>query len=429
LRYALVGYGIGNKALCTKLTQMGHQIFVSESRFLTDEERSQLISMNVHFEEGNNSQRICEADVVVVSPSVKPDHPIVSRCSAKAVTDIDVVLGIRKPAFVIAVTGTNGKTTTCNMIFHVLRTIGKNCYLCGNVGEPVAHLLDVDPEYVILEISSFQLYWSKSLPIDIGVILNIEPNHLDWHPTMQHYIESKLKIFGFAEHKVFNESDETIKRNLSTDSTYHGFETVSVDSSLSRVVYEQRSYYVNNSVLLTCQNLENLSAVLKVFSLLGYEPSTVLEALESFRPPRHRMELVAKINGISFIDDSKATSAAATISALENFTAKNVILILTGRGKNEDYTSLVNQMKSKVKHAYIFGEMARTLSDILQKEGFPFTIAENMRQAVSDAFEMAEDGDVVLLSPAGASFDLYRNYAERGDDFVNVVKSLTEGKG
>lgn len=429
MRYALVGYGVGNRALCSKLVKMGHEVFVSEIKLLSEDERSQLIGMNVQFEEGKNTEKICQADVVVVSPSVKYDHPIISNCSEKVVTDIDVILNIKKPRVVIAVTGSNGKTTTCNMIFHVLNSTGKSCYMCGNVGEPVANLLDSDPEYVVLEISSFQLYWSKRLPIDIGVLLNIQPNHLDWHPTFQHYIQSKLKIFDFANLKIFNGSDKTIKDSVKVDSTYHAFEPLVVDKSSMQIIYNQNKYHVSNQLLLTRQNLENLSAVLKIFSLLDYEPGDVLKALESFRLPRHRMELVAKIRGVSFIDDSKATSAAATISALENFTEKNVILILSGKSKNEDYAPLVEQMKSKVRHVYVFGELASLIKDILHKEGFPFTVVENMKQAVYSAFEMANEGDVVLLSPAGSSFDMYRNYSERGDDFVRVVKSLMGDEG
>ncbi|MFN3284629.1 MAG: glutamate ligase domain-containing protein, partial [Pseudothermotoga sp.] len=138
---------------------------------------------------------------------------------------------------------------------------------------------------------------------------------------------------------------------------------------------------------------------------------------------------VAKINGITFIDDSKATSAAATISALENFTQKNVILLLSGKSKNEDYSALVEQMKSKVKHVYLFGEIVSAIENTLQLENFPFTVVENMKQAVYGAFQMATQGDVILLSPAGASFDLYKNYSERGDDFVRVVQSLTGVEG
>lgn len=427
--YALVGYGVGNKALCEKLIKMGHKVFVSEARFLSDDEKSRLAEMNVLFEEGKNSQKICEADVIVVSPSVKYNHPIISSCLKKVLTDIDVVLEIKKPPVVIAVTGSNGKTTTCNMILHVLRAFGKNSYLCGNVGEPIANLLDIESEYVVVEMSSFQLYWSKRLPIDIGVLLNIQPNHLDWHPSMQHYLQSKLKIFDFAKYKIFNGSDELIKENIKKDPTYYAFEPLSIDSFSSVIKYDGKSYHMNNDILLTRQNLENLSAVLKVFSLLGYEPKDVLKSLENFNPPKHRMEFVARINGITFIDDSKATSAAATISALENFTQKNVILLLSGKSKNEDYSALVKQMKSKVKHVYLFGEIVSAIENVLQSENFPFTVVENMKQAVYSAFQMATQGDVILLSPAGASFDLYKNYSERGDDFVRVVQSLTGVEG
>jgi len=429
LYYALVGYGVGNRALATKLKKIGHRVFVSESRYLSDDEKSSLLSMDIEFEEGQNTERICEADFVVVSPSVKPDHPVISKCPEKTVTDIDVVLNMKRPRVVVGVTGSNGKTTTCSMIFHVLKALGLSSYLCGNIGEPVANLFGVDPEYVVLELSSFQLFWSKQLPIDLGVILNVKQNHLDWHPTFEHYVKSKLKIFEFAKLRVFNISDRSLINVDQNDDTFHSFEPLFVEEPFSRITYDGRSYHFKNDLLWTFQNLENLSAVLKVFSLLNVEPSVVLKALEDFRPPRHRMEFVRKVNGITFIDDSKATSAAATVSALENFTSKNVILILSGRGKNEDYATLVEEMKKKVKHAFIFGEIVNAIEVLLKKESFPFTIVNDMEQAVYNAIKIASDGDVVLLSPAGASFDLYENYSKRGDHFVRVVESLQEGEG
>jgi len=423
LLYALVGYGISNRTLCKLLKRMGYEVFVSETRILSEEEKRELCEMNVAYEENGNTERMLSAERIVVSPSVRPDHPIVSKAQEKVVTDLDVVLNFRKPAFTVAITGTNGKTTTCSMLAHVLNKLGKKVTVAGNIGNPIANVFDQQLDYLILEISSFQLFWSKSLPVDVGVILNIEPNHLDWHPSFDHYVQSKLKMFTFAEKKFIGEAylkfvkDE---RNVHAIPAVHPLDK-------DKVIFRGRTYPLKNDHIMTYQNLQNLSAVLTVMDFLGFELNEVLRALEDFDLPPHRMQLVAVINDVRFVNDSKSTSAAATIAALGNYEDGKVILILTGRGKNESYDVLVEKIKRKAKHVLLFGEIAPLMSSLLKASGVPCSIVSNMEEAVIEAFRIASRGDVVLLSPAAASFDLYRNYEERGEHFVRVVQSLKEG--
>lgn len=421
--YALVGYGISNRALCKLLKRMGHEVFVSETRVLSEGERRELREMNVEYEENGNTERMLSADWIVVSPSVKPNHPIVSKAQEKVVTDLDVVLNVRKPAFIVAITGTNGKTTTCSMLAHVLNKLGKKATVAGNIGNPAANVFDQRLDYLILEISSFQLFWSRNLPVDVGVILNIEPNHLDWHPNFDHYVQSKFKLFTFAEKKFIGEG---YLRFVKDEPNVHVIPAVH-PLGRDRVIFRGQTYPLQNGSLMTYQNLQNLSAVLTVMDFLGFELNEVLKALEDFDLPPHRMQLVAVINGVRFVNDSKSTSAAATIAALGNYEDGRVILILTGRGKNESYDVLVEQIKRKAKHVLLFGEIAPLIAPLLKASGVPYSVVGNMEEAVTEAFRMASQGDVVLLSPAAASFDLYRNYEERGEHFVRVVQSLKEG--
>lgn len=422
--YALVGYGVSNKALCEKLISMGHKIFVSELRKFTDEEKEWFSKKGIDFEEGKNSDRICEADRIVVSPSVRFDHPALAKCRGKTFSDIEVVLDMNKPNFVIAVTGSNGKTTSCKLLSFVFQKLGLDSYTCGNIGTPAADVLGFKTKYLVLEISSFQLFWSKMLHIDIGVVLNIQPNHLDWHPSLEHYAKSKLKLLEFSKTGIYNCSDQNIMKFISEKSNLCAFDPLKIRKVDDGIVYEGEYYTFKNDFLKTHQNLQNLSAILKIFSVMNFDLKQVLEILEDFKPLKHRMEFVDEINGVVFLNDSKATSSAATISALENFNSRNVILLLTGRGKNEDYADLIAQIKRKAKHVIVFGEMVELLRDELKLSDIPYTISENMQKAVLKAFEISEKGDVVLLSPAGASFDMYRNYQERGEHFVNMVKLL-----
>lgn len=425
LTYALVGYGVSNKALCKVLTRLGHRVFVSEARTLNEEEKRELSILNVEFEDNGNSEKILQADRIVVSPSVRPDHPIVSRNLERVLTDLDVVLSLGKPGFTIGITGTNGKTTTCHMFEHVMGRLGKKTVVAGNVGNPVANVLGEKFDYLILELSSFQLFWAKGLPIDVGLILNIEPNHLDWHPSFEHYVGSKLKLFTFADQRFIRKDCETFVSSKSYPVKF--FSPVRIVRE-NEIEFRGHIYPLRNESLKTHQNQQNLSAVLTVMEFLGFEPAKVLAALEDFRPPHHRMELVANIAGIQFINDSKSTSAAATIAALENYSDGRVVLILTGRGKNESYDPLMMQIKRKAKYVIVFGEIRSCVVPLLEKSNVPFCVVENMEQAVLEAFRRANFGDVVLLSPAAASFDLYSNYAERGEHFIRVVKFLQEGR-
>ncbi|KUK03283.1 MAG: UDP-N-acetylmuramoylalanine--D-glutamate ligase [Thermotoga sp. 50_1627] len=424
LLYALIGYGVSNRSLCKMLVKMGHRVFVSEAKALSEQDRRDLDEMHVEFEDNGNTECVLKADWIVVSPSVRFDHPVVSKARERTLTDLDVVLNIKKPGFIVAVTGTNGKTTTCHMFEHVLTKLGKRVIVAGNIGNPIASVRDEQLDYLVLEISSFQLFWSKNLPIDVGIILNIEPNHLDWHPSFQHYVESKLKLFTFAGKRFMHESCRRFINERWTDVV--SFSTAHLVNE-DQVEFRGQTYPLRNGFLKTHQNLQNLSAVLTVLESLGFEPRMVLEALEDFTPPQHRMQLVAIIDGVHFVNDSKSTSAAATIAALQNYQEGNVVLILTGRGKNESYDALVAQIKRKVKHVVVFGEITALITPLLRASNVPFRVVENMEEAVFEAFRRASRGDIVLLSPAAASFDLYANYAERGEHFVRVVESLKEG--
>ncbi len=425
--YSLVGYGISNKQLSKVLLAMGHEVFISEARTLTSEDKSELESLGIAYEENQNSERILKADRIVVSPSVPPNHPVVSKAPEKVLTDIDVILSNKMPSCVIGVTGTNGKTTTCSMINHVLLRAGKKSVCLGNVGNPVATLWDKEIECLVLELSSFQLFWSKGFSVDIGVILNISPNHLDWHPSFEHYCQSKLKLFDFSKVRIFNEQDALLTSAAMHYDNSIGFSCAKASYDDKTVELFGKKYLFDNPSLYTSQNLWNLSATIQVLKVLGFSEKETLEFLEDFSPPKHRMQLVAQIGGVSFYNDSKSTSSAATIAALRNFEDGKVILILTGRGKNEDYTALIETVLRKAKTVVVFGEMAKLLVPALMSRGAAVEIVENMESAVKTAYSMACPGDVVLFSPGGSSFDLYKNYEERGEHFETMVKSVVGG--
>ena len=420
MKYALVGYGISNRNLARYLSSWGHEIFVSEMRALSNVEKQEILDLNGSYEENGNTMAIADSDTVVVSPSIRPDHPIIQMIPrSKIFTDIDIIMKKRKPKHVIGITGTNGKTTVSKMMAHVLSSLGKKAIACGNIGQPASVIFDApDLEFAILELSSFQLFWAQNLPIDIGLILNIRPDHLDWHPSFEHYAACKSRILAMSKTVLYNRNDpETRKRAEAFCNAEPFTNTDSLRLEISQL---------NRNWTESIQNVENIAAVIAVCEKLGISAQKALRTLKSFEAPFHRMQPVAEINGITYIDDSKATNASAVIAALKNFSKNKVILILSGNGKNEDYGELLREAQKVVKRIVVFGEMKKHIFPIAKSMRVPCNKAENMEEAVLRAHSVAVPGDTVLLSPAGSSFDLYENYAQRGNHFQKVVESLKQ---
>lgn len=420
MKYALVGYGISNRNLARYLSSWGHEIFVSETRALSNIEKREILDLKGSYEENGNTMTIADSDAVVVSPSIRPDHPIIQVIpKSKIFTDIDITLKKRKPKHVIGITGTNGKTTVSKMMAHVLSNLGKKAIACGNIGQPASIILDIpDLEFAILELSSFQLFWVQDLSLDIGLILNIRPDHLDWHPSFEHYAACKSRILAISKTVLYNQNDPETRKRAEAFCNAEPFTNIdSLQLGISQL---------NENWTKAIQNVENIAAVIAMCEKLGIPAQETLRTLKSFEMPLHRMQSIAEINGVTYIDDSKATNASAVIAALKNFSKNKVILILSGYGKNEDYGELLREAQKVVKKIIVFGRMKKHIFPIARNMGIPCSEVENMEEAVLRAHSVAAPGDTVLLSPAGSSFDLYENYAQRGNHFQKVVESLKQ---
>ncbi len=394
MKISLVGYGKSNKSLLKRLLK-DHDIFVSDLH-ISDHDREYLESHGVEFEVGNHSRRILESDLIVMSPGISPRTQVgkmVRESRRRYSTEVSAFFELvdSNPGKVIAVTGTNGKTTTTSMINHTLRKFRFKTFLCGNNDNPISNLRE-KVDFVILELSSFQLYWSSSIPVDVGVILNVHRDHEDWHGSHENYVRSKLKLSDFS--KVFLRGPD-----------------VPCECGEGFHLLEDIPSHLRNS-----QNIENVSATVAVLEKLGFDAKSVVDALLDFEIPEHRMEFVAEINGISFYNDSKATNTHAVLKALENFEYEKVVLILSGILKEEEISEFRKKLE-EVKKIIVLGER---MYEALKIGVF----AESMDEAVSKAFELAESGDVVLFSPAGASFDMFQDYEERGREFKRAVERL-----
>ncbi len=394
MKIALVGLGKSNMALFERLCKK-YEVFISERRKLRKDELKLVKGCKAEFEE-SHSERIIDSDLVVISPGISPftDVGRMVKDFGRFDSDVGAFFRLFKPNYgkIVAVTGTNGKTTTTSMINHFLKSAGYSTCLCGNNDNPVSKL-ERDVDYIILELSSFQLYWTSKLDIDVGLILNVSPDHLDWHRSFDHYLKSKLKLAKFSRAVFFGES---LKKEPKFDL---------VDEALV-------PKHLRNS-----QNLENVSGAAAVLKELGFDVRDFLKSLENFKIPPHRLEFVGEINGIKFYDDSKATNTHATLKALENF--GKVTLILSGILKERDIDYFIKIVNEKAESVILLGEeIQKHIRGIM----VPVYRAYTMEDALKKALEVSSG--VVLLSPAGASFDMYENYKERGNDFKRAFSEL-----
>ena len=433
--YSLLGYGVSNKALLEFLVKRGEEVFVSEKRMLSDEEKKFLEECNVAYEEGEHTEKVLDCDVMVVSPGINPEMDIIRKARKKGIsitTELQIFLeNFPDIGKIVGVTGTNGKSTTVSMLGYLFERFGKKVFVGGNLGTPSIRALDGEYDYVVLELSSFQLFWSKHPRLKLFTVLNIRPDHLDWHRSFEEYIFSKMKPALLMEDRdmfFFNGQDPFIKPYL------NDIKAIKISFWSDMYTWENESiklkgkrFTVMNEILKTEQNKENVLAVLSIMDNLGFDLSASLEHLEKFTFLNHRMEFVDEWNGIMFFNDSKATNFSAVEAALKNFEDGKVILIMCGIGKKEPYGSLIDTIKKKAKKVIIFGDMKKSVSSALKRSGVSVVEAQNMEESVEEALKEAKMGDVVLLSPGGSSFDMYENYKERGRHFKEVVRRCLKG--
>ncbi len=426
VNYSLFGYGISNQALAKYLIKSGQNVFVSDKNNIPLSQRIE----GVEYEFGN-SDRILEADTVVVSPSIKPTNPIILKAKKRnieVVSDIELFYRLFKPKM-IAITGTNGKTTTTSLINSVLQKKYVS-YLAGNIGKPIFELADIDCDFIVVEISSFQLHYTQRLKPFISILLNITPDHIDWHGSFDKYKEDKYKIF-----KNQDEEDYAIIK--------HGLDSLKIKAKKITFSLTNKSanyQVVNNDIfedgkpifevetkLKGRHNLENILATVAVGRICNVSKELIAEAIFDFNPLEHRLEIVDKIDGVEFINDSKSTTTDSTLKAVEAY--NDSILILGGRRKGENYKDFVKKLKNMVKAIVLIGESTNDFKDYCEEYSIKYITAIDMCEAVQKAFETAKKyGTNVLLSPATASYDMFSNYRMRGETFKNCVTRLNNSK-
>jgi UDP-N-acetylmuramoylalanine--D-glutamate ligase len=440
----LVVLGGGESGVGTALLgkEKGFDVFVSDFGTLKKVYKDVLKHNEIEWEEGKHTaSKILNADVVMKSPGISEQVPIVKallETGISVISEIEFAVQFTS-ADIIGITGSNGKTTTTMMTNHILNQAKFDVVMGGNIGDSFAGLIHKDPDYFVLELSSFQLDGIKNFRPHIAVLTNITPDHLDRYANkFENYIASKFRIIlnqTKQDYLIYDADDEVISTYLHTHPIQSTLVPFSLTKTLAQGTYlnekeiiiklikEENIMPTTNLALEGKHNIKNAMAAATVAHLLKIRKETIRESLECFQGAEHRLEHVLKINKVQYINDSKATNVNATYFALESMSAPTV-WIVGGVDKGNDYSALFPFINEKVKAIICLGKDNEALFQNFEQMVDIIVETQYMSEAVKIAYNIATAGENVLLSPACASFDLFKNYEDRGHQFKSAVRAL-----
>lgn len=443
-RFTILGAARSGLAAARLLRQKDGRVFVSECQPAEQKRqaREQLRALNVRCEFGAHSEKVFDCDYLVLSPGIPTDCGPIREARRRNIPVLgELELASRFcPGPVVAITGTNGKSTTTALVGEMFRQAGAPAIVCGNIGFPFSDaVLEMDASTTaVVEVSGFQLETVTTFSPHVAILLNLEPDHLNRHGSFDAYVSTKLRLFEHQKDKdfaVYNEEDETTRRAMQSVCARsvrvplhceHPLECggyVSVGEIRFRFSSRlTRLLPVEEIALRGRHNLLNALAASSAAMLAGLPVSAVRQALRRFRGLEHRLELVCTLNGVHYVNDSKATNLDAMRQALNSFDSP-IILLAGGQDKGEDLSGVSDLISQKTRHCILLGETAEMFSHLLPN-GTQHTRADGLEQAVHLARQWARTGDVVLLSPGCASFDMFQDFEERGRQFKEMVKSL-----
>jgi UDP-N-acetylmuramoylalanine--D-glutamate ligase len=442
-RIVILGAGESGAGSAILALKQGFDVFVSDSGKIKEKYREMLISHNINWEEEKHTEeKILSASEVIKSPGIKENAPIVNLIREKGIPVISEIefAGRYAGGIKICVTGSNGKTTVTNLLYHMLKKAGKKVAMTGNVGNSFAMAVaEGNFDYYVIELSSFQLDGMYDFRADIAILLNITPDHLDRYSyKLQNYVDSKFRITQNqtkSEFLIYWADDPVIKAELAKKE--YGMTLLPFsDTSQEKMT----AYIENNELIIDYQHKTNLMTIHELAlkgrhntynsmaaaiagKVLNIRKDVIRESLADFQGVEHRLEPVIKVSGISFINDSKATNVNSTWYALECMET-DVIWIVGGVDKGNDYSELFPIVKQKVKAVVCLGKDNRKIVDSFKDKVPTIIETTSMEEAVRSSYYLAKKGETVLLSPACASFDLFNNYEDRGRQFKAAVRNL-----
>ncbi|MED7787585.1 UDP-N-acetylmuramoyl-L-alanine--D-glutamate ligase [Francisella sp. 19X1-34] len=398
----MVGYGVTGKSVCDFMANfIDLEVDISQS-----DEEFQNYDLNSY-------------DLITVSPGIplnKSPYRILSQYKDKIVSDIDIFYQYIKntKAKTIAVTGSNGKSTVVTLLDFVLKELGYKSILVGNIGTPALNKIGEKFDYCVIEASSFQIDIFNSVKFDIGCVINVSPDHLDRYASFADYKQSKLNLANFSkDFFVYDVHNNGVK--------YAG-EYEIVRSSIYK--HATKLLDITETKLFGVHNLENIIVVLNILDRLGLDTLKAITAIKKFKGLAHRCRIIKSIGGITYINDSKGTNVGATVAALNSITnTKNIILLLGGVAKGGDFSLMIDSLKKYVKYVFVYGQDKEYIQEYI-KDTCSYELCSNMHDAFELANKKAQGSEIILLSPACASFDEFDNYVKRGEAFEDYVAQL-----
>lgn len=441
-KIVILGAGESGAGAAVLAKVKGFETFVSDMSAIKDKYKALLDEYKIAWEEGRHSEElILDADVVIKSPGIPNDSPLILKLKAQGTPIISEIefAGRYTNAKMICITGSNGKTTTTSLIYHIFKNAGYNVGLAGNIGQSLAlQVAEKNYDYYVIELSSFQLDNMYRFRANIAVLLNITPDHLDRYDNcMQNYVDSKMRILQNQTEEdafVYWADDPIIQKELQK----YGIKAQSCPFSIIRkegmIGYIEDGHYVietptpfnmeQEELSLTGKhNLYNSLAAGISAKIADVKNDVLRESLGNFEGVEHRLEKVTRVRGVEYINDSKATNVDACWYALESMTTPTV-LIIGGKDKGNDYHAIEELVRKKCRALVFLGADNSKLHHFFDGFGIPIADTHSMKECVEACYQFAQPGDTVLLSPCCASFDLFKNMEDRGEQFKTLVRSL-----
>ena len=441
-KIAILGAGESGAGAAVLAKKQGFDVFVSDMSKISDKYKKQLDSHDIAWEEGQHTEgKILDADEIIKSPGIPDNAPMIVKIKEKGIHIISEIefAGRYTNSKMICITGSNGKTTTTSLIYHIFKTAGYDAGLAGNIGNSLALQVAEDPhEYYIIELSSFQLDNMYDFRANIAILLNITPDHLDRYDfKMQNYIDSKMRISRNQTPQdafIYWNDDPVVKKELekyNIKAIQYPFSELKEVGSIGYI--EEGQYKIEKpepfnmeqeALSLTGKhNIYNSLAAGIASNVAGIKKEVIRKSLSDFPGVEHRLEKVCTVRGVQYVNDSKATNVDACWYALESMKTKT-ILIIGGKDKGNDYAPIIPLVKEKCAGLVYLGADNKKLHDNFDALGIPVRDTHSMKECIQACYEMAEPGMTVLLSPCCASFDLFKNMEDRGEQFKQLAKAL-----
>ena len=441
-RIVILGAGESGAGAAVLAKKEGFDVFVSDMSKINDKYKKMLDDHNIEWEEGHHTEeKILNASEIVKSPGIPKEAPMIKKVMEKGIHIISEIEFASRytNSKMVCITGSNGKTTTTSLIYHIFKEAGYDAGLAGNIGKSLALQVAEDPhEYYIIELSSFQLDNMYDFHANIAILLNITPDHLDRYDfCMQNYVDAKMRIIQNQTENdsfIYWNDDPIIKKELEKydiKAIVFPFSELKENGSIGYI--EEGKYIIEKPTPFNMEqeelslsgkhNIYNSLAAGIATNIAGIKKEVIRKSLSDFPGVEHRLEKVTKVGGVQYINDSKATNVDACWYALESMKTPT-ILIVGGKDKGNDYGAIKTLVKEKCVGLVYLGADNKKLHDNFDNMGIPVRDTHSMKECVQACYEMAKPGDTVLLSPCCASFDLFKNMEDRGEQFKTLVRNL-----